>query len=586
MLLPHRSARLGRLTCQALLTTGLASLSYGQSTFSIDWHSPTLATPDSCAGVPITEGDILTPASGVPALGPLAAPCIAISGGLTGLGLFNHSGCVGHPAGSPCRIDVDALSYGRDYALGSIAAAPGDFLFSTDEFAIAGLPPIYAPSMNTEVSVGDSATDVWFNGGFLGFGPYAPGASPVGHKAALDGDGTVSGSGAVYPGLGLQEPTFPGPPPNTGDNLDAYDYDRSMMTIGFPASGVYFSVEGFVPDVLSGVSGSAADLANGVNAGDVLISTAPGGPPAVYAPALALGLSIDGLDDLDALAVAENGVPGYQASESPYDWIGPGARDMVLFSVKRGSAVIGRPDSIFGLPISEGDILTTPLPAGMGGVSIWPGIFCAAENLGLNSLRVPGGFPDDLNALDTVNLSQMDCNGNGIDDFIDILNGTSSDADFDGVPDECGPPGIQGCFCSAGSAPCGNLFPTAGCRNSTGVGAVLAGGGSNSVGADDLVLLASGMPAGVPAVFFGGTFPVGPVPFGDGLRCAGGNIVRFSTPAPTSALGELTAGPGLAAGYGITAVDTWIFQCWFRDSAGPCGNGFNTSNSLMVNFAP
>ncbi len=31
----------------------------------------------------------------------------------------------------------------------------------------------------------------------------------------------------------------------------------------------------------------------------------------------------------------------------------------------------------------------------------------------------------------------LDCNGNGIEDSIDIANGTSSDLDGDGVPDEC-----------------------------------------------------------------------------------------------------------------------------------------------------
>ena len=30
-----------------------------------------------------------------------------------------------------------------------------------------------------------------------------------------------------------------------------------------------------------------------------------------------------------------------------------------------------------------------------------------------------------------------DCNGNGVEDAIDIALGTSSDVDFDGVPDEC-----------------------------------------------------------------------------------------------------------------------------------------------------
>ena len=32
-----------------------------------------------------------------------------------------------------------------------------------------------------------------------------------------------------------------------------------------------------------------------------------------------------------------------------------------------------------------------------------------------------------------------DCNGNGIADLRDLLNGTSVDADFNGLPDECLP---------------------------------------------------------------------------------------------------------------------------------------------------
>ena len=32
---------------------------------------------------------------------------------------------------------------------------------------------------------------------------------------------------------------------------------------------------------------------------------------------------------------------------------------------------------------------------------------------------------------------QFDCNGNGIEDAVDIAFGTSSDVDQNGVPDEC-----------------------------------------------------------------------------------------------------------------------------------------------------
>ena len=369
--------------------------------------------------------------------------------------------------------------------------------------------------------------------------------------------------------------------------MDAFDFDPSGTLTGFPSTGVYFSLDSAVFDAFSGTFNSGTAPGNGVSAADVLYSATPGGPPVVWAPAFLLGLELTGVaDDLDALAIWENGTPGFQPSSVPYDWAAAGGPDMVLFSVRRGSAVIGSPDSIFGIPISEGDILTLPLPTGSGGVSPFPGIFCAAENIGLTSGRIPGTVPDDLNALDTFGLSFTDCNGNGVDDALDIISGTSSDINSNGIPDDCELIGSPGCFCGPALAPCANPFPSAGCRNSTGVGAALAASGTGSVFLDNLVLSASGMPSTVPAIFFGGTFFVGPLPFGDGLRCAGGNIVRFTTPAFTSASGSLSAGPGLATAGGVVPYSTWIFQCWYRDVAGPCGSGFNTTNSYTVTFTP
>jgi hypothetical protein len=79
--------------------------------------------------------------------------------------------------------------------------------------------------------------------------------------------------------------------------------------------------------------------------------------------------------------------------------------DLIFFSIRRGSAVIGLPDSIFGAPIVEGDIL---VPPAIGGGSPFPGIWVAAEALGLWTMRPPfgptefGPFSDDLDALDVV----------------------------------------------------------------------------------------------------------------------------------------------------------------------------------------
>jgi hypothetical protein len=54
------------------------------------------------------------------------------------------------------------------------------------------------------------------------------------------------------------------------------------------------------------------------------------------ARAAGLDLFGAGTDDLDALIVFENGIPGYQKSQQPYDWVPGfpgGQKDMVVFSI-------------------------------------------------------------------------------------------------------------------------------------------------------------------------------------------------------------------------------------------------------------
>ncbi|MCA8979863.1 MAG: hypothetical protein KDC14_07545 [Planctomycetes bacterium] len=42
-----------------------------------------------------------------------------------------------------------------------------------------------------------------------------------------------------------------------------------------------------------------------------------------------------------------------------------------------------------------------------------------------------------LEAQSSAILATEDCNGNGIDDAVDIALGDSADSDLDGIPDEC-----------------------------------------------------------------------------------------------------------------------------------------------------
>lgn len=555
--------------------------------FSIAWQGPTVGVPDTFGGVPITEGDLLTPApGGSPTLGPLPAPGIARPHGPAGLGLL--PGCVGHPGGTPCFVEVDALSTGNAPLVSPNGFGPAAISWSTDEYAMGlagvGIPP----NLMSEAGVGDSSADVWTNSVPLFGLPMPPFAGGPGHTGLIDGDGMVGGSGAVYPGLGLIEPNIPNfMPMDTGDDLDALTYQHAAST------PVYFSLDGAFPDPLNGIPNSGSALAHGFMGGDVLVSVG-GGAPVLYAPAFALGLNLaGGQDDLDALYLWDNGNGTYDPSLQPFDWF-TGASDMLLFSVRRGSGLIGAPDSIFGLPISEGDILTAPLAPIFGGGSPLPGIFIAAENLGLGTLRsgtAMANVDDDLNAL-AGNLGPiLDCDGNGIEDAIDIAMG-AADVNANGVPDVCESTLVSlTCFCAA-AAPCGNVDPTAGCRNSTALGGLLTPSGSTSVGADDLLLTATNLqPAAFGLTFMGPTLG-GPLVFGDGLRCVTGSLQRFAI-SISDATGTATTGPGLAAfstsfpaGSQIVSGSTWHFQHWYRDPGGPCGTSYSVTNAVSATFVP
>lgn len=110
--------------------------------------------------------------------------------------------------------------------------------------------------------------------------------------------------------------------------------------------------------------------------------------------------------------------------------------------------------------------------------------------------------------------------------------------------------------------------------------------GSDSVAIDDLVLYASNLLPSQSALLFAGLNAVnggnGAV-FGDGLRCAGGSVVRLGVVSP-DLNGAASWGPGLGAAGGWGAGDTRRFQAWYRDPGGPCGAGFNLTNGWEIAF--
>ncbi len=542
--------------CAALALPAAAQI----PVFSVDWRSPTIATPDSFTATPITEADVLAPAALVPGFGPLPTPGILESGGVlppAGLGLALHGGCVGHPPGTPCRIEVDALSHGLDRLVqcstGGVVGPGRQWAFGVSFRAMGIVGSPLPPAVWTEAPCQDEAADIFVDLG-LPCGPLMPTATPPGNTGYLDGDGLASCAGSVYPGLGLIE-NPPGVIP--GDNLDAFDDD--VPDRFFPRTTcTYFSLDANFVDPLTGVPNSGSALAHGFAAADVLM-TCPGCPPAVYAPAVMLGLDLfgPGTDDVDAIALHENGVPGYQRSTAPYDWV-TGGRDMLFFSVRRGSAIVGMADSFFGMPIEPGDILVPT-----GAVGSPPGIWIPAESLGLATVRATGvNVGDDLDSLDTLHEPQPGqgyCFGDGT-----------------GTPCPCGNNGGAG----------------RGCGNSVNaLGGLLWGNGFPSIANDRLTLTCSGLPGSTNALLFQGTSPLAGTPFGDGLRCVAGSVVRIGVRQTLCGNREwghnMPGDPKISFAGGVAVPGLRYYQVWYRNSAVFCTAApYNLTNGYQVQWVP
>jgi len=555
-----------------------------QALFSVDYHGPTKSRPDSGAAVPITEGDVLRRPNNAGPFDVTAAPFTTITGG--GIGLSLYTTCVSSTSGQSCGVEVDALSYGNEdsFPAPAVGVLPPRLYFSVDRFAQGSPTTLGSPSVRSEALARDAASDVFTH--LLDLVPQQhPALAIPSNRLVLDGNGRVSTTGGLAPGLGLFEPhSFPpSPGADLGDNLDALN----MGPVPPAGAGVvFYSLEGNLLDS-TGIPGSNSAQLNGFSSAAVIRKVITGGSPTVYANPSQLGLHPT-LDDLDALILTENGDGIFQPSLTPYDWVGglQGGRDMLLYSVRRGSLVVGQPDSILGLPIEPGDILTTPVAGGNGR----PGIFIAAEALGLQTMRT-NGSRDELDAVASEFDPYFDCNNNGVEDSVDIGQGTSNDSNSNGIPDECEQIYGRYCACTAALAPCGNSSALTGCLNSLGLGATLDGAGTSSLATDDMTIIAASMPPGTSTLFFSGPNQA-QTPFGDGLRCIGNPTFRIEIKS-ADASGSATYGPGVATDLCVnssqcmTAGQTFNFQVWYRNAASFCTPAtFNLTNGLSVTYTP
>jgi hypothetical protein len=388
-------------------------------TFSISAQGPTAgsfgtgpAVFDSFLGQEIDGHDLLTVGLPAPTMIPEPNPPVSGASNPPGIlflgspsGLAPSLGLAGVAVGGELdEGEIDALSYGRDEGNG--------IFFSVDEFTkgVSDRPGGVAPNANSEGAVGalEASADV-----FVYRGPKVPTQQPTvwafGNSVFLDGDGSSA------EGLGLIEPNTPDSLvlQDVGDHLDAMDIDTLPADMFGP---FYFSLDSSFNDPLEPAGsniGTAA--ASGFVGGDVLLQSTPGAITAIYASAQHLGLDIAGADtdDLDALALSDNG-----------DMMFDPSTDEILFSVRRGSAIIGQQDSLLGLPIEPGDVLTAPALGSPLGTT--PGIVIPAEALGLETSRPSGSGPavatsslvgstsGELSGLDSGQASidgDMDCDG-------------------------------------------------------------------------------------------------------------------------------------------------------------------------------
>ena len=151
-----------------------------------------------------------------------------------------------------------------------------------------------------------------------------------------------------------------------------------------------------------------------------------------------------------------------------------------------------------------------------------------------------------------------------------------------------GAAGTAYCFGDAASCPCGNGgSPESGCANGSGFGAVITSSGSASVSADDLVLSSTSLIGNQPGLYFQGNNAVNTglgVQFGDGLRCAGGGVIRLQVRFADANGGSAT-NISVATKGGCAAGDVKRYQIWYRDPATtPCGAQFNLSNGYEITW--
>ncbi|MBL8863746.1 MAG: hypothetical protein JNK02_17285 [Planctomycetes bacterium] len=163
---------------------------------------------------------------------------------------------------------------------------------------------------------------------------------------------------------------------------------------------------------------------------------------------------------------------------------------------------------------------------------------------------------------------------------------------FVATPQSAGSP-----FCfgdGTGTAcPCANAgAPGNGCASSVNAaGANLTASGTASIAADTLQLSGSGMPNS-SVLYFQGTSQLGGgagAVFGDGLRCAGGTVIRLQTKSNVAGASQYPVGaevPISIRGVNVPG-NVRTYQAWYRNASAFCTpSTFNLTNGVELTWSP
>ena len=147
---------------------------------------------------------------------------------------------------------------------------------------------------------------------------------------------------------------------------------------------------------------------------------------------------------------------------------------------------------------------------------------------------------------------------------------------------------------SGGACPCANsssVGSNSGCLNSLGTAGALTWSGNASVSLDTFVLQGSGMTSGTVLYFQGTTAIAGGAgtAFGDGLRCAGGTVIRLAVKTNVAGASQYpqVGDASISLSGSIVLGAARVYQCWYRDSAAFCqADTFNLTNAVRATWQP